>query len=841
MDLTFCGGAREVGASCYLLKIDQQNLLLDCGIRMKGSDNLPDFRLIQEQGGVDAILVSHAHLDHSGALPVISREYPEARIYMTHASKALLRVLLYDSLKIMERAEADIPIYAEQHVVEMLDRIICFSPQYTFKPIPGRALRVTFYPAGHIAGAAFVYIQGQTGTLLYTGDYSVTDQQTVIGCSVPRLRPDVIISEATYGDKLHSNRKLEEERLVAVVREVIARNGKILIPAFALGRAQEIILILRRALNKKELPGFNIYIDGMVRSVNRIYQLHPNYLQPNLARKIFKGNAIFYDDRIIEVRDHDQREEIVRSAEPLCVISSSGMLKGGPSCYYAEEFLADRKNFIAITGYQDEEAPGRDILDLLENEVENPELLINNKRLAVGCQFGKYGLSAHADKGELLGLVHRVSPRKIFLVHGNQEIVDQLAIELNKEVRAGIYVPKNGEKFSIDLRNPRKQFDFSKQLDSLQQRTGLNPDNLEDLWRHVYNKTGTDTAYSVEELIYLQEGSDQLAVTDDQVEHYRKLLNQGKYFTPNRRRLFLYHPVAEEELTADKGIMEMNQMFTVVDRLFPLGTDLYKRGARSDDKIILLHFNFPAIAREKYKVEIAKLAVETGWEVVLNQDCNQAALEEMVYQIIPPEIDLTKISYYRDQGRCEVTLSQEPEGRKKLIANFCQITGIELILTTPESEAEKKAAGDLLLSQLDPTEMMEQNQAFKYIDEEFKPLKVKIYKKSRKVAGGLPYLELYFISPEVGQRYRGLVDKLASTTGWTIKIGQTAIQSEIINLARRMMASHQIRLGKTPSLYTGQALVKVEVNGEVNPAVLAEIKAEFKEKSGYNLHFVLKS
>jgi len=840
MDITFCGGAREVGASCYLVKIDGRNILLDCGIRMKGSDNLPDFRLIQEQGGVEAIIVSHAHLDHSGALPVVSREYPAARIYMTHASKALLRVLLYDSLKIMERDEADIPIYAEKHVVDMLERVICYSPQYYFNPVPGSELKVSFYTAGHIAGAAMAYIQGKEGTLLYTGDFSVTDQQTVIGCSVPRLRPDLIISEATYGDKLHSNRKIEEERLIATVRDVIERKGKILIPAFALGRAQEIILILRKAINRKELPDFKIYIDGMIRAINRVYRLNPNYLQAPLARKIFRGNDIFYGDNVIEVTDKEMREEIVESKDPLCIISSSGMLKGGPSCYYAEELLGDEKNFIAITGYQDEEAPGRDILDFLESEEEERELILNNKRLAVKCQFGKYGLSAHADKGELLGLVHRVSPRKIFLIHGNEEVIEEMALEMNQEVRAGIYVPKNGETISVELRNPRKQLDYSKQLESLYSGEELNEDNIEKLWRHIYRKTGVETGYSVEELIYLQEGIDNPSEQGDKIERYLNILNESSYFTPNRRRLFLYHPVSEEELAEDDGVMEMNQMFAVVDSLFPVESGLYKRGARIEDNTILLYFNFPEVAVAEYGGEIERLKEETGWGVEVNEDCNQVALEEMVYRLLPADIDVKKISYYRNQKRCEVSLAQEVEGREEFIDKFRDLTGIELIINTPEADVSKTAEDELSLRQVDSARMMEQNRAFDYIDDVFSPLKVKLYRKSRKEAGGIPYLELYFISPEVGERYKNVIKKLEEDTGWNIKIGSTPIQNEIINLARRMTAAYDIRLSKNPSIYTDKALVKVEASGEIAQAVIDDIKERFREKTGYNIQFDIK-
>jgi Cft2 family RNA processing exonuclease len=260
MKLAFCGGAREVGASCVFVKIDGKNIVLDCGMRMTASkDQLPDLRMIQENGGVDAIFVSHAHMDHSGSLPVISREYPNAKIYMTHVTKDLVRMLLYDSLKIMEFKEMEIPVFAEVHVKSMLDRIVCFSPGFTFKPFDNE-LAVTFYNAGHVAGSAGIYISGQEGSLFYSGDFSITPQRTVEGASIPRLRPDIAIFESTYGDRLHASRENEEAKLTSKVGEVIQSGHKILIPAFALGRAQEVILILKRAINRGELPLYCVFV-----------------------------------------------------------------------------------------------------------------------------------------------------------------------------------------------------------------------------------------------------------------------------------------------------------------------------------------------------------------------------------------------------------------------------------------------------------------------------------------------------------------------------------------------------------------------------------------------------
>ncbi|NQZ57250.1 MAG: MBL fold metallo-hydrolase, partial [Lentisphaeraceae bacterium] len=201
MKLFFCGGAGEVGASCILLELCGKRILLDCGMRMKG-DALPDLLTVQENGGVDAIVLSHAHMDHSGNLPLISREYPQAKIYMTPPTQDLIRLLLYDGLKIMEQ-EAEIPVFDKKHVEFMLAQVTAFGYMTPWTLFEDEEIQLTFYPAGHILGAASVHINSPQGSLLYSGDISVTPQRSVGACYLEKLRPAALILESTYGNRLH--------------------------------------------------------------------------------------------------------------------------------------------------------------------------------------------------------------------------------------------------------------------------------------------------------------------------------------------------------------------------------------------------------------------------------------------------------------------------------------------------------------------------------------------------------------------------------------------------------------------------------------------------------------
>ena len=349
MNLHFLGGAMEIGGSCIYIRIAGRGILLDSGIRQSAAkDPIPDFRTIQEKGGLDAIIISHAHMDHIGTLPMISKAYPNARIYITAMTEDLTRVLLYDSLKIMKYREDEIPHYSEQDVLAMLGRIHPVGYQTPF-PIFDR-FTLTFYPAGHIAGAACIYLVTEDGSLFYSGDFSAFSQRTIEGIRIPRLRPDVAIVETTYGNRLHGNRMVEEKRLVSLVRECIEQKKKILIPTFALGRAQEVLLILRTAFLNQELPAVPVFVDGMVRDINRMYVRNPIYLKNALGKRILKGNEPFYTKEIQPVAPGQKRDELLSGNEPVILISSSGMLTGGPSAQYAKALAPSKDACIRISG-----------------------------------------------------------------------------------------------------------------------------------------------------------------------------------------------------------------------------------------------------------------------------------------------------------------------------------------------------------------------------------------------------------------------------------------------------------------------------------------------------------
>ena len=456
MHVHFLGGANEVGASSTLITIKGQRILVDAGIRMNTTPDkqLPDF---SQLGKPDAVLLTHAHTDHTGALPVLIRDHlPKGvKVYSTAATEAITRVLLGDNAKRLEREkQGDKP--PQYTLDDVTSALSCIEEVSCCKPIPicAGVLIVTWIPAGHILGAAMIHIEGERESILMTGDVSVTNQLTVPGVDgqLPHwlAQPDVMVMESTYGTRPHPTSRAEQEaKLVQDVANTISAGGKVLIPVFAVGRSQEVILILKRAMECGQIPEFPLYVDGMVRKVNEIYKRFFRELSPDLQNRVKPGEDLFYSDMVKKVEPKDERSCILSGA-PCCIAASSGMLKGGISSYYAEQLTRDPKNLIAITGYQAQGTPGDALLKLSEANESKKRVwtLSDEKSVLVRCRVERYSLSAHADQSELTQLVEKVQPRKLFLVHGDAEEREVLKQTIrNTSPAVDVELPQNGDSY----------------------------------------------------------------------------------------------------------------------------------------------------------------------------------------------------------------------------------------------------------------------------------------------------------------------------------------------------------------------------------------------------------
>ena len=452
MHVHFLGGANEVGASSTLITIEGRRILVDAGIRMNSTPDkqLPDF---SDLDVIDAVLLTHAHTDHTGALPILMRDYvpTSVKVYCTAVTKAITRVLLEDNANRLEREKQEDkpPQYTLDDVTSKLS---CIEEVSCCKSVPicDGILTATWIPAGHILGAAMIYIEGERESILMTGDVSVTNQLSIPGIAdkLP-YQPDVMVMESTYGNDQHTDRTEQEAKLVQDVANTISAGGKVLIPVFAVGRSQEVILILKRAMECGQIPEFPLYVDGMVRKVNEIYERFFHELSPDLQNRIKPGEALFYSNMVKKVESKDERSCIL-SGDPCCIVASSGMLKGGISSYYAKQLVRAPKNLIAITGYQAKGTPGDELLKLSEENESKERVwpLSDEKSVPVRCRVERYLLSAHADRDQLTQLVSQVQPRKLFLVHGDAKAREELKQTIQKMSPAvEVELPRNGDSY----------------------------------------------------------------------------------------------------------------------------------------------------------------------------------------------------------------------------------------------------------------------------------------------------------------------------------------------------------------------------------------------------------
>lgn len=826
INLSFLGGAYEIGASCILVQAGNKNILMDCGIRQSSTkDVLPDFRTIQKKGGVDVIIVSHAHLDHIGSLPIISKEYPNAKIYANNMTKDLLRVLLYDSIKIMNNRESEIPLYAEADVINMLDKVLPINYQVEREIL--KDIKLTFYPAGHIAGASSVYLTTLDGSIFYSGDFSIFSQRTVDGAKIPKLRPDVAIFESTYGDKLHSNREVEEDRLIDIVRECIDNNGKMLIPAFALGRAQEVLLILKKALNTNKIKPVDVYVDGMVKDINRVYKYNPLFLKASLGKKVLKGIEPFYDDNIQAITTKEEREKILAKKDPCIIVSSSGMLTGGPSQYYAEKIASMDNGYIIITGYQDEESPGRQLLQLLDNTTEEKSLEINNKTIPLKCKIDRIGLSAHADKMEIKALLNTLSPKNIFFVHGEQSIIDNLSKEVQKEYFGRVYAPRCGESIDIKVGTPRKQ--HSKKLEyMMDEYDEITLDNIEKLWEFISMNYG-NRFFTIEDLLFIWKGNSNISAKE--LDNLQELLYDSPYFENDLSRFFMFK--ARSKSDVQEGLKEKelkpNEITDLVNQYF--GEYNFKKASLMfDTKTIVLNFDFPKIVSSDIYHVIKKFKSDSNWDVEINKSTNINMLDDLIKSFVDPSL-IRKISHYLTEGKIAVNLHEANGDYAKDIEMFKARTGFELLLFTDSNELLKESSTKVFNPK--NKTIMEQNQALNYIDTLFKVEEFKPYRKSIK---GKNYIELSFITPIIGKRYTEKIQEISNRIGWSIGISNTVNQNEIIAIAKDLCSSNGIFLNKNPSFRPNDLRVLIIPN-VLDENKLNKIKQQFDYRTGCSLEW----
>lgn len=448
MNYIFLGGAGEVGASCLLVSVARRHILFDCGIRVNqtGADSLPDIELLKQSvPTLDAIFVSHAHADHIGALPLAHAAFPQAPIYATEPTQRISAVMLANAVRLQENQQnEDTPAFFTQDAVDAT-----IAKMQTFKMSEWIDLwegwRVKMVRSGHVLGAVSILLETPEGSYLYGGDISTFHQKTIDGLALDEItgtQPDFMWSEATYGDGNHPARNNEEKKLADAVAAVIDNGGSVLIPSFALGRAQEIILILRDAMISKNIPVFPVVTDGLVNSICSVYETLTPYLGAKLQKHLENSRQQLFHYRNFSRAKMGEQEAICKDDTPTCIIASSGMLTGGASVTYAKGLAANEKNAIFLSGYQDAESPGRRLQELTQGDTLT---FADGTSVEVNCQVERFKLSAHSDQGQLVSTIKQVNPKALALVHGEINTISKLREKVFKDYP--VNCPVNGQMF----------------------------------------------------------------------------------------------------------------------------------------------------------------------------------------------------------------------------------------------------------------------------------------------------------------------------------------------------------------------------------------------------------
>ncbi len=451
--LTYLGAARQVGRSCILLQTPESRVLMDCGIDAGDENNaypyldVPEFNIKE----LDAVIVSHSHVDHCAMVPYLFKFGYKGPVYCTPPTRDVMSLIMLDFVKI-QRAENKEPLYTQDEIKEMVKHTITLDYGEVTDITPD--IRITFYDSGHILGSAMVHVHVGNGfhNLVYTADmkYGKTHLLSPANTQFPRC--ETLMIEATYGGKMNffAGEKEQMAYLRKIIKDTVDRGGKILLPTLGSGRGQEIMIIIEEMVQAKEIPAIPVFVDGLILDITAIYTAYPEYLNPVIMKRIFhKDDNPFLSPIFKAVGSQKERKQIVEETGPCVILATSGMLTGGPSVQYLRELADNPRNSLVFTCYQGEGTLGRRLQqgerEIVFREGHKEEVL------PVKIEVHRVEISAHSDRRELMNFIANCNPKpkRVIINHGENMRCLDLASSIHKQFRIETAAPRNLETLRI--------------------------------------------------------------------------------------------------------------------------------------------------------------------------------------------------------------------------------------------------------------------------------------------------------------------------------------------------------------------------------------------------------
>lgn len=444
------GGVKQVGRSCFIVMTRESKIMLDCGINPGEALGLNAYPRLDwfnfDLDELDAVIISHAHIDHQGFLPTLFKFGYKGPIYCTEPTLPLMNLLQMDSVKISKSNGTYLP-YELRDVNEVIKH--CITLPYGKPTDISPDITISLNNAGHIMGSATVHLNiSGAHNILYSGDYKYARTQLLDSALSIYPRVETLITESTYGNTtdIMPDQTVVYRNFTDTINKTLIEGGKVLIPVPAVGRAQEIMLVLDKEMREGRLIECPIYIEGMISEASAIHMSYAHYLGYDVRKSVSQGINPFQSEYFTVINGHGKRDEVFSDENAAIIMATSGMLEGGPSVEYFKEIAPSPNNKILFVSYQINGTLGRRVLDGAMNEVSMLEKNGKVKVVPVRCQTQKMdGFSGHSDFNQIMSFVAKIRPKRVLVNHGERSKSDNVASAIYSRLKIRSGVPDNRE------------------------------------------------------------------------------------------------------------------------------------------------------------------------------------------------------------------------------------------------------------------------------------------------------------------------------------------------------------------------------------------------------------